>query len=414
MGSPEVFWDDAQKHIPETHQRHANTYPQGWYDPDKTFSADDEIDDGHGVNEDNLTDDTIDSLADIEDSLGTLRPISPDLLRELENKDPIPGEHIRSITAVVRRTGIDAIAFYKSIRKAHQKPFPGKWGIFYTEQGIHYIAYLLNVTIPTTGVLPVVDTTTQWAYQFLQAHERYHYCFDMYAMSIEAAAARSMYLPLKIAYKHCRHRQVEEAIANNAAWGWSKRLASRMKRAGHTAEATASRAFAEDLMTNQRGAYAHYAKPRDHLNAILAANLVDGDYSGRPSRPDLGPWVSTLPRRLSALTSCPEYLFTTSQPGLLSSPYKLPIVTGVHESSRFNKQLEGRYEELRVPWETTKKKLIEQPCLPGLDFKRWGSTGNTWSVRVTRKVRAHLTPTDPSSGLWQAQDIGSHKAMGHG
>jgi hypothetical protein len=415
MGSPEDFWNVAKKHIPHSPPFHSEPADHRiTHESNNPFSPDYEL--RAGVQEDPERN----PFAHIENKETTtlpsadIREITPIEILELENANPLEQEEVRAITGVIRQTGIDAIALYKSVRFQHTHPFRGKWGIFYTERGIIYIRGLLNASLATAGTLPHSETTTRWAYQFLQAHERYHYCFDMYAMSAEASSKQAFYEPLKNAYKHCKHRQVEEAIANNTAWRWALRSANRISRMGHPAEADIIRQFAKSLMKSQPGAYSHFDKDRDHLEAVLATNLVDKDYSGRPLRPDLGPWTSRLPRRLDPASSCPEYLVRRTTPTSVSSPFTLPKVTGIQESEEVKHSLNGKHGGLKDAWEETKRKLVQEPCLPGLRFKPWDEPSKTWSVRVTRQVRAHLTQVDAEKGIWKVVDIGFHKQMGHG
>jgi hypothetical protein len=60
-------------------------------------------------------------------------------------------------------------------------------------------------------------------------------------------------------------------------------------------------------------------------------------------------------------------------------------------------------------WNKTKVRLSANTQIPGLDFKKWGE--GTWSVRVTREIRAHLRLI---GDVWNAEMIGHHKEMGHG
>ena len=91
----------------------------------------------------------------------------------------------------------------------------------------------------------------------------------------------------------------------------------------------------------------------------------------------------------------------------------MPLVKAVRDGKAVKKDIEGRYADKREKWENTKTKLIREPGIPGLQFKRWKDAGE-WSVRVDDSFRAHLMPVDPSNGIWEAHKFGPHKAMGHG
>jgi len=85
----------------------------------------------------------------------------------------------------------------------------------------------------------------------------------------------------------------------------------------------------------------------------------------------------------------------------------------VSEDKDVKKLLSSRYRNLRVKWERTKKNLLENRLLRGLNFKPWpDGGGHAYSVRVDDNFRAHLRHR--GSGVWEAYDIGPHKIMGHG
>jgi hypothetical protein len=86
----------------------------------------------------------------------------------------------------------------------------------------------------------------------------------------------------------------------------------------------------------------------------------------------------------------------------------------VIESKSVSDLLESKYASASERWEETKKKLVSNPALPGLNFKPWDKSTGHWSVRVDRNFRAHLRPVSQSKGTWEADQFGPHKAMGHG
>ena len=48
----------------------------------------------------------------------------------------------------VETRGFEAIAFYKSRRFVMKDPFPGKWGIFYINEGLNYVAWEISQLHP--------------------------------------------------------------------------------------------------------------------------------------------------------------------------------------------------------------------------------------------------------------------------
>lgn len=297
----------------------------------------------------------------------------------------------------IREVGFDVYAFYKSCRYVAARPYPGKWGIFYLEHGVNRIRELIETIYPGYG------SSLRLAYEFLREHERFHLKFDLYALSVEAKIGRALYDPLKHAFRHHRIHQVEEALANRDAWEWAKR-----DRVG-LAE------FAYDFMKLQPGAYARFDERKVELAGELAANLIDLNLSRMARREDQALWVGNVPGEFLRRSLCPEYFV---RPSLLTAwinpAWKLPEVRSVTEAESFSSSLASKYASLKERWDDTKRKLIENPALPGLDFKRWDRSTGHWSVRINDNFRAHLRPIQKSGGTWEAQEFGPHKAMGHG
>ena len=69
---------------------------------------------------------------------------------------------------------------------------------------------------------------------------------------------------------------------------------------------------------------------------------------------------------------------------------------------------------MRARWDSTKSKLISYPGTLGLNFKLWDKKIGNWSVRVNDNFRVHLRQSAESKVVWNAEEFGSHKKMGHG
>uniref|UniRef100_UPI000AAA5FC4 hypothetical protein n=1 Tax=Thauera butanivorans TaxID=86174 RepID=UPI000AAA5FC4 len=141
------------------------------------------------------------------------------LTRRLADREtpPIGGDERDLLDGGIREAGLDVYAFYKSRRYIAARPYPGKWGIFYLEHGVNRVKELIETVYPGYG------SSLRLAYEFLREHERFHFKFDLYALSVEAKIGRALYNPLKRAFRHHRIYQVEEALANRDAWEWAKR-----------------------------------------------------------------------------------------------------------------------------------------------------------------------------------------------
>lgn len=86
----------------------------------------------------------------------------------------------------------------------------------------------------------------------------------------------------------------------------------------------------------------------------------------------------------------------------------------VEETERFQKMLTGLQIAEQRAWLKTRTLLAQTTQIKGLDFKPWAPKGRDWfSVRVSKSTRAHLRFESPTQ-RWFAEEIGPHKAMGHG
>ncbi|WP_217999677.1 hypothetical protein, partial [Thauera butanivorans] len=165
----------------------------------------------------------------------------------------------------------------------------------------------------------------------------------------------------------------------------------------------------------QPGAYARFDEKKFELAGELAANLIDLNLSTMARREDQALWVSNVPDELLRRSLCPEYFVRPSSLTAWINPaWKLPEVRNVTEAKSFSDSLVSKYASLKERWDDTKRKLIANPAIPGLDFKRWDKSTGHWSVRINDNFRAHLRPVQNSSGTWEAEEFGPHKAMGHG
>jgi hypothetical protein len=314
-----------------------------------------------------------------------------------EIRFPISDEDRDLLDGGLREVGFDVFAFYKSRRHISARPYPGKWGIFYLEHGVTHVRELIEATYPGYG------RSLRLAYEFLREHERFHLKFDLYALSVEATLGRSMYEPLKRAFRKHRIYQVEEALANRDTWEWAKQ--------GRIGLAE----FAYDFMKLQPGAYARFDERRFDLAGELAANLLELNLSRGAHREDQALWVGKVPTELLRRSLCPEYFVRPAALSAWINPALiLPEVRAVIDSPRLSKQLATKDASMKDSWEKTKRKLVESRGLPGLNFKPWDKSARLWSVRVNDNFRAHLLQIDPSTGMWEAKEFGSHEAMGHG
>ncbi len=298
--------------------------------------------------------------------------------------------------AGIRSRGFDVLAFYKSRRNVNCRPYRGKWGIFYLRQGMQFVAEQIAREHPGYG--------NPWllAYEFLRAHEWFHYRADLQTLMFEATTKRHLHKPVRQLYRGRQDQFVEEALANRQAWDWAKKGVVGLGD------------FAFDFMKLQPNAYARFDENRLELAGEWAANVVDLNVFGGAVRPDLAHWVEANPDSLTRKSLCPEYLVT---PQKLSVwwPATLvpPPVTNIIDDEAVTKFLsKSKDQSLADRWLTTKGRLLTERFANGLNFKPWPPEAPAWSVKVDRAFRAHLRPE--GQGSWRAYKIGSHASMGHG
>lgn len=239
------------------------------------------------------------------------------------------------------------------------------------------------------------------AHEFLQAHEHFHFRADIQTLMFEATLKRSLYLPLRRALRGRRTLFVEEALANKQAYEWAKK------------GAVGLREFANDFMSLQPNAYARFDEPSAELAGEWVANVIDLRPPGCLPRHDLAPWAEATPKDFMRRSLCPEYVvFPRRLESWLDPAWVPPPVTQIVEDAKVTKWLSGFAQPARK-WEDTKRKLLENRTLRGLNFKKWPKEGrDVYSVRVDDNFRAHLR--HQGNGSWLAFLIGTHKEMGHG
>ena len=307
------------------------------------------------------------------------------------------------IEGAIREVGIDALAFYKSYRYLNEEPHKGKWGIFYNEIGLAFLQSSIQSEYPNCL------NAKELAHGFFQAHERYHFKFDLYALSLEAHMKVWLYQPLHRAFRNHQIYLVEEALANRDVLEWAKRDQKKNPKPKNFKD------FVSSYMKLQPGAYARFDEDEYKLSGELAANLFDLNFAKSARRMDQAYWVSQAPDVLLKKKYCPEYLVLGSRLNHWIKPtWAMPPVTVISETNSFAQKLATQYSNCRDQWENTKIKLKANPALRGLNFKKWTKDPECWSVRVNDNFRAHLSRLPNRSGGWLAEEFGPHKAMGHG
>jgi len=308
----------------------------------------------------------------------------------------IPDGDKELVEGGIRSRGFEAIAFYKSKRFQNQKPFVGRWGIFYLKEGLSHVAWLISQTYPGYA------DPRALARDFLRAHEHFHFRADIQTLMLEATLGKHLYIPARQRFRRARTHFVEEAIANRQAYDWAKPASVGLEE------------FARDFMLCQPNAYARFLEPVADLTGEWMANVVEAQPPQCPPRYDLAPWVQNTPKDFMRRSLCPEWvIYPRKLSDWIDPAWNLPKVIEVVDGDQVLKALAKKRRNLQQPWENTKTKLLKDRFLPGLNFKRWEKGGpDCYSVRVDEGNRAHLEHL--TSGKWLAFEIGGHKELGHG
>lgn len=296
----------------------------------------------------------------------------------------------------IRSRGFEAIAFYKSKRFQNQKPFVGRWGIFYINEGLSHVAWLISQTYPG------YDDPRPLARDFLRAHEHFHFRADIQTLMLEATLGKHLYIPTRQRFRRARTHFVEEAIANRQAYDWAKPASVGLEE------------FARDFMHCQPNAYSRFLEPIADLTGEWIANVVDAQPPKCPPRYDLAPWLQSTPKEFMRRSLCPEWVIYPHKLSNWIDPACItPPVTEIADDDKVSKVLARALRSLQQPWENTKNKLRSNKDLPGLNFKPWKKDGpRCYSVKVDDGNRAHLR--NLGDGKWLAYEIGGHKDLGHG
>ena len=308
---------------------------------------------------------------------------------------PLSSDEQSRVDRAIREIGFEAIAFYKSRRFIQQRPFIGKWGIFYIRAGIEHLATRMARDYAIGNSLDV-------AYELLRRHERYHFKADLYTMMLELVNRQQLYVPVRRAYRGRSAQFVEEALANRAVWTHASHKGGSINE------------FALDWMTIQPSAYGRFREYPKSLRAEWAANTLDGDYAPRAHRNDLEAWTVSVPDSYDTLAACPEWTIESGISSALFPPaLRMPVVRAIEDSDAVLKVFQKKYQHLERLWANQKQKLHDNPALRGLDFYPW-KVKPLWSMRVNDNFRAHLRERAGEPGYWVTEKFGTHKELGHG
>jgi len=258
-------------------------------------------------------------------------------LAEIEDITQLPtlidriGKHeALDIENGILASGLEALAFYKSIHHKAAPPFKGKWGIFIFDHALMYL------TQEMANFYPKTFTSTELlerAFWLLYSHERFHFRFDCWAISQESATGSPLYENYRNSVYRSFHPNefiYEESLAN---------LHSLSSVARHGISK-----YAKQFMLCQPGAYSNIIGiDRDAFRSKLAAQLFHGlgQVLGVRRLPEHNQYLAN-PKNSSLLDrECPVFVVQGVFPSLFVIPsLSLPSVSEI-ERKYLKKYLNG-------------------------------------------------------------------------
>lgn len=303
--------------------------------------------------------------------------------------------------------GVDALGWYMTF---HQ--LSAQYGIYIRFEAIVWLAleHLRDVAVP-------LKRKIELAFHAVLRHELFHFEVDCMIANWELATGVEVYWSSRRKYRNAAgYMELEEGLAN----------------------AYMLRGFKNPtrLLGNARGVYAalkrlceaqpagykdgpSYLRSVDHY--LKECSQLSDNYHGASSAPWLVPdQFDTLKMYTDVTqidwTRCPiilqDHYDLQGLLGIDASYFR--CVEGIVETDGFVRALKKLDGTVSTRWQHVKNTLAVTTSGSGPNFKRWPSGGaDCYSVRVGPNFRAHLRYARGSK-TWFAEEIGSHKAMGHG
>lgn len=292
----------------------------------------------------------------------------------------------------------ESIAWYGSFR------FYDRWGVYIRVDKLAEVAArVFNDRYGSSA--DICDTEKlRFIFLWLLNHERFHFLTDCMVGQLEllfrASLYRSKTFPLIMEEK------MAEAFALRAL---SKQFDSNLVNA-----------LARFI--TRTGSEGYRDGPSAVKNGQFKSGLIDLSLFYAPEIPEkVGTkwgrravdWAALYPDQQKVLSQVPVYLVRERR--LSSQPLEfIQSINEIEVSQRFEKSLRKLPPHVRSLWEACRLKLSRGTYNFARDFQKW--KGDEFSVRVGGNsgpaYRAHLRMR--RNQPWEALDIGTHKAMGHG
>jgi hypothetical protein len=309
----------------------------------------------------------------------------------------------RRIREQVAIDGVDALGWYATM---HQDAC--QWGVYLKAEGALWLAGKVFLPVTKDPVLAV-----RLAVRAVHDHELMHFAEDWAIAQLELLFDRACWWPIRESKNFTRIGVSSERLANGYMLRRARTLPGRLK-CRH-----AYAALGEWTLTQGDG----YREGSELVGTQRKFDEACRDHLSTAFASDEGlPWVGQAElHRLYPLGPHVDWRYCPVQvvagtPGLaaLISSLFIRQLPQVEETERFQRMLAGLHGAEQRAWLKTRTQLAQTTQLKGLDFKPWTPRGQDWfSVRVSKGTRAHLRFDSPSQ-RWFAEEIGPHKALGHG
>ena len=312
-------------------------------------------------------------------------------------------ERIGELERLQQIRGIDALGWYVTF---HQRRY---------QHGVH---------IPVEGVLWLVlhglhkvelslERKLELAFHAILRHELFHFAADCMMANWELTTGVEVYWTSRAHRNNNGYIELEEALANAYMLRGFKHPTRLL------ANSAGTYATLKSFCERQPAGYddgLRFAKTRSDY--LRECGYLSDMYSGAA-------WH--VPDALDTLIFYPDPIRIdwTRCPIIVHDRHDLRRQLGIGisffdkvvelvETPAFRRALEKLDQRLQKQWTTRKVDLGRSTALKSLDFKQWKKGGDgCYSVRVDGNYRAHLR-YDRETSVWLAEQIGNHKAMGHG
>jgi hypothetical protein len=297
--------------------------------------------------------------------------------------------------------GLDALAWYHPFHLS-----ANEWGMYIPTTSLHYGAERwFNPRIRRSKRLSL-------AFDALLNHEVIHHACEYAVAQLELLLRVPCWAPARERLKNAGMGWFndEEALAN----------ANSVRQLALTESHTIVDRFCQSLRDSPQG-YRDFPLAlsdegfQDHILEVLRHNVgipaIDLETGFLDPALDI---LAVFPELGDAQASCPLYLIDDGRQFALPrlSPRLITSIPRIVETNRFKnmlRRLDGRQQE---EWKKAKAALAEAVPSPPRFKKLRGNLQGLWGLYLAGGFRVHIRPA--GGGVWEAIEIGSHTAMGHG